>query len=142
MFGHCLSRIFCKNNPERKMIMHTILMNLYKGNLNLSERKPTDFPLRKYHSRECDKLRKRLEGTLNEEEQKLLDDLLEEQTSDNTYTDMESFIVGFRLATMLMVEVFHDIDNLFENKEQHLRHMLHRPFVDTPSAMNDFSDNE
>ena len=52
--------------------MHTILMNLYNGNLNLSGQKPTDFPLRKYHLRECDKLRKRLEGTLSKEEQKLL----------------------------------------------------------------------
>ena len=120
--------------------MHTILMNLYKRNLNLSERKPTDFPLRKYHSRECDKLRKRLEGTLSKEEQQLLNDLLEEQTADNTYTDVEAFIVGFRLATMLMVEVFHDKDDLLENKEMHLRHMIHRPYRGTPSAADDIED--
>ena len=122
--------------------MHTILMNLYNGNLNLSEREPTNFPLRKYHSRERDKLRKRLEGTLSKEEQKLFNDLLEEQTADNTYTDTEAFIVGFRLATMLMVEVFQDKDNLLENKEMYLRHMIHRPYHGTPSAADDFTDSE
>jgi hypothetical protein len=63
-------------------------MNLFTGNLNLSERPPTNFPLSKYHAREYEKLRKRLEGLLNEEGQNLLNDLLEEQTSENAYTDM------------------------------------------------------
>jgi hypothetical protein len=71
----------------------------------------------------------------------LLNDLLEEQASENAYTDMESFVTGFRLATMLMVEVFHDMDNLLENKEQYLRHLIHRPSRDTPSAMDDFTEN-
>jgi len=108
-------------------------MNLFTGNLNLAERPPTNFPLRKYHSKEYGKLRKQPEGLLSEEGQEALTELLDTHSGDNIYTDIEAFITGFRLATMLMVEVFHDKDDLLDNKEQYLRHMLHRPFRGTPS---------
>jgi len=102
-------------------------MNLFTGNLNLAERPPTDFPLRQYYSKEYDKLRKQLEGSLSDEENKLLNELLETETCDSMYSDMEAFATGFRLATLLMMEVFYDKDDLFDNKEQHLRHFIHRP---------------
>jgi len=119
--------------------MHSVLMNLFTGNLNLSERPPADFPLRKYYSKEYDKLRKQLENLLNDEGQEALSGLLDTYSGD-IYADIEAFITGFRLATMLMIEVFHDKDDLLDNKEQHLRHMLHRPFRGTPSPS--FCDDE
>ena len=65
---------------------------------------------------------------MNEEEQKLLNDLLEKENADSTYSDMDAFVIGFRLTALIMVEVFHDKDDLLHDKEQYLRHMLQHPF--------------
>jgi len=82
--------------------MQTILMNLFNDNLNLSSRKPTDFPLRRHYSKKSDKLKKQLDDLLNEEEQNLLEELIETSTSEGIYGDMDSFVSGFQLATLLM----------------------------------------
>ena len=74
---------------------------------------------------------------LDEDGQKLLDELLDTHLDCRSYSDYEAFINGFRFAAMLMVEVYHEGDNLLENKEQYLRHFLHRPFGGTPSPVED-----
>jgi len=131
---------FCKNNPERNMIMYQTLMNLYTGNLNFQKRTIKDFPLQKYHDKEYDKIKNKLDNMLNEEGQRLLNELLDTHIGCKNYSDYEAFINGFRFAAMLMVEVYYDEDNLLENKEQYLRHMLHRPFRGTPSPLEDLGD--
>ena len=79
---------------------------------------------------------------LNEDGRKLLDKLLEANSAENGYSDYDSFISGYRIATLLMVEVFHDKDNLLENREQYLRHLIHRPYKGTSSTMNDFFERK
>ena len=116
--------------------MYETLMNLFNGNFSPAERKSEELPLRKFHSKECDKLKKQLEASLNEDEKNLLTKLLDTHTIESTYTDMDAFITGFRMAALIMVDVFHDKDDLLDNKEQFLRHLLHRPFHGTPSPMD------
>jgi len=108
--------------------MYPTLMNLFTGNLDFHKRSIEDYPLQKYHDKEYDKLKKKLDSLLNEDGRDMLKELIETHGIKNIYSDMEAFINGFRIATMLMVEVYYDKENLLENKEQYLRHMLHRPF--------------
>ena len=119
-----------------------MLINLLNGNLDLNKRVIPEFPLQKYYQKECDILKKKLDNSLSEDGQKLLDELLDTNACESQYGNYDSFISGFRVATLLMVEVFHDKDNLLENREQHLRHLLHRPYRGTPSVMDDFAENE
>jgi hypothetical protein len=112
-------------------------MNLFNGNITPGEQKPLEYPMRRYYDREFNKLREQLCGSLNEEEQALLSKLLDTGTSENVYSDIDAFIHGFRLAALLMVEVFHEKDGLLDDREQYLRHLLHRPFVGTKSALDD-----
>ena len=124
------------------MIMYEMLINLFNGNLNLSEQQPIDFPLRKHYQREYDKLKKQIDGLLDEDGHELLNELLEANTSENGYSNYDSFISGYRIATLLMAEVFNDKDNLLENREQYLRHLMHRPYRGTPSVMDDFLEKK
>jgi hypothetical protein len=94
--------------------MYPMLTNLFNKNLNLSERTPIDFPLRKHHEKKCEKFKQQLEGVLDDDAKKLLKKIMEESNAESSYSDIDSFITGFRLATLLMVEVFHDKDNLIE----------------------------
>jgi len=118
------------NNFERNGIMYPTLMNLYMGNLNLAKLNTEDFPLQKYHEEEYDKIKEQLDKLLDDYGRKLLNELLDKHICGKSYSDTEAFINGFRIATMMMVEVYYDKDNLLETKEQYLRHMLHRPFYD------------
>jgi len=122
--------------------MYSTLMNLYTGNLDFQKRNIEDFPLQKHHQREYDKIKRQLDNQLNEDGRKLLNELLDTHMDCKSYSDHEAFINGFRIATMMMVEVYYDKHNLLEDKEQYLRHMLHRPFKGTPSVMDDLSDSE
>jgi len=108
--------------------MYSTLINLFNENINLTKRILPDFPLQQHYRNECDKLKQQLNSSLNEEEQLLLEELLETSAYEGTYNDYEAFIAGFRLASLLMVEVFHNQDHLLENKEQYLRHFIHRPY--------------
>ena len=119
--------------------MYETLINLYTGNLNLSKRL-THFPLQKYYEKEYEKLKNQLDSLLNEDGQKLLDRLLDVSTLESGNSSQDSFITGYRLATMLMVEVFQDKDKLLENREQFLRNLIHRPYHGTPSAIDDIED--
>ena len=122
--------------------MYPTLMNLYTGNLNLQKRNIKDFPLQKHHQKEYVKLKKQLDNLLDKNGQKLLSDLLEVSMLESGYSNYDSFIVGYRLATLLMVEVFQDKDKLLENREHYLRNLIHRPYHGTPSAADGFSDSE
>ena len=122
------------------MIMYPTLMNLYTGNLNFQNRNTKDFPLQKYHNKEYDKIKKQLENLLNEDGKELLNELLDTHIDGKSYSDSNAFIEGFRIATMMMVEVYYDKDNLLENKEQYLRHMSHRPFTGIRSPLDDLDD--
>ena len=119
--------------------MYETLINLYNGNLELT--KPlTNFPLQKHYQKEYGKLKKQLNSLLDEDGNKVLDSLLEVSSLENGYGDYDSFITGYRLATLLMVEVFQDKDKLLENREQFLRNLIHRPYHGTPSAADDLED--
>ena len=96
--------------------------------------------LQKFHSRECAKIKKQLDNQLNKEGKALLSELLDIHVNSSNYSDIEAFADGFRIATMLMTEVYYDKDNLLENKEQFLRHMLHRPLEGTPPPPYDNYD--
>ena len=122
--------------------MYTILMGLFTGNINIPNKPPSDFPLRRYYTQELDKLTKRLEDLLNDEEKELLTELLEMNLAEGGYSDMDSFINGFRLGSQLMVEVLHDKENFLVNKEQYLRHFIHCPYKGTSSAIDNFKENE
>lgn len=102
-------------------------MNLYAGNLNLTKQNIEDFPLQKHHEEEYDKIKEQLDKLLDDDGRELLNELLDNHVYGKDYRDTEAFISGFRVATMMMVEVYYDKDNLLEIKEQHLRHMLNRP---------------
>ena len=97
--------------------MYETLINLYNGNLDLT-RPLTTFPLQKHYQREYDKLKKQLNSLLNEDGQKLLGKLLDVSTLESGYSSYDSFIKGYRLATLPMMEVFQDKDKLLENREQ------------------------
>ena len=86
------------------------------------------------------KLKKQLNSLLNEDGNKLLERLLEVSSLEQGYNGYDSFIVGYRLATLLMVEVFQDKDKLLENREQFLRNLIHRPYHGTPSAVDDIEE--
>jgi len=122
--------------------MYSTLLNLFDGNFDFHKRKHEELPLEKYHSKEYDKIKKQLDNQLNEDGRKLLNELLDTHVDGSNYSDTEAFINGFRIATMLMVEVFYDKDSILDNKEQYLRHMLHRPFKGTPSPLDDLPKNE
>ena len=107
--------------------MYTILMNLFNGNLKLSERPPSDLPMSDYYAKEFGKLKKQFDSLLNEEGQELLGELLETSAFESHYNDMDSFATGFRFGALLMVEVFQDKDDLILDKEQHLRYLIRRP---------------
>ena len=119
--------------------MYSTLINLFNENLDLTKRVLPELPLQKHYQKECAKLKKQLTSSLNEEEQRLLEELLETNAYEGTYSDYEAFISGFRLAALLMVEVFHDKDNLLENKEQYLRHFIHCPYKGTPSTIDNLT---
>ena len=116
--------------------MNTILMSLFYGNIRPAEQNPSELPLQKYYSKEYDKLKERLDGLLNEDEQELLTELLDTKAAEDSYSDVNSFVYGFRLAASLMVEVLHDKDDLLYDREKYLRHLIHRPYVGTPSPMD------
>ena len=107
--------------------MYPMLINLFNGNIDFTKRTLSDFPLQKHYQKECDRLKEQLDGLLNEDGRELLEELMEANTSEGRYSDYDSFISGFRFATLLMVEVFHDKDGMLENKERYLRHFVHRP---------------
>ena len=119
--------------------MYETLINLYNGNLDLT--KPlTDFPLKKHYQKEYDELKKRLNNLLNEDGNKLLERLLEVNSLEIGYTNYDSFITGYRIATLLMVEVYQDKDKLLELREMYLRNLIHRPYHGTPSPLDDLKD--
>jgi len=99
-------------------------MNLFNGNIRPAERKPLDFPLREHYSKEFNKLKEQLDCLLNEDNKELLNNLLDMQLSETEYSDYSSFIFAFRLAALLMIEIFHDKDSLLYNKENHLQHNM------------------
>ena len=135
-------QVFCKITIRKDgFLMYSTLINLFNENLDLTKRVLPDFPLQQHYRKEYDKLKKQLNGSLNEEEQKLLEELLETSAYEGTYNDYEAFISGFRLAALLMVEVFHDKDSLLENKEQYLRHFIHCPFRGTSHAMSNLTED-
>ena len=119
--------------------MYETLINLYTGNLGLIKPQ-TNFPLKKHYQREYDKLKKQLNNLLNEDSNKLLEKLLEVSSLESGYSNYDSFITGYRIATLIMTEVYHNKDSLFENREQYLRHFIHRPYVGTPSPIDDLED--
>ena len=120
--------------------MYETLINLYNGNLNLSKRL-TSFPVQMHYEKEYRKLKNQLDSLLDEDGKKLLDKLLDVSNLESGYSSYDSFITGYRLATLLMVEVFQDKDKLLENREQYLRNLIHRPYHGTPSAADDFANN-
>ena len=122
--------------------MYPMLINLFNGNIDFTKRTLPDFPLQKHYQKECEKLKKHLDGLLNEDERELLEELLEAGASEGRYSDYDAFISGFRFAALLMVEVFHGKDNMLGNNEQYLRNFIHRPYRGTPSAMGNLAENE
>ena len=98
--------------------MYETLINLFNGTLKIGERQFTEFPLREHYQEEFDKLKKQLDNLLDEDGRELLDGLLEANTSENLYSNYDSFIAGYRIATLLMVEVYHNKDRLIKNREQ------------------------
>jgi len=133
-------QVFCEKIREDGFTMYPMLINLFNGNIDFAKRTLPDFPLQKHHQKEYDKLKKQLDGLLNEDGQELLEELLETSSSEGRYSDYDSFISGFRFAALLMMEVFHDKESMLENKEQYLRHFIHRPYRGTPSPLDDCKD--
>ena len=117
--------------------MYQTLMNLYTGNLDFQKKNIKDLPLQKYHDKEYDKIKDKLDNMLSEDGKRMLNELIDTHIDCRSYSDYEAFINGFRFATMLMVEVYHESDNQLEIKEKYLRHFLHRPFAGTPSPLED-----
>ena len=122
--------------------MYSMLINLFNGNIDFTKRTLPDFPLQKYHQKEYGKLKKQLDSLLNEDGQELLEELLETSASEGRYSDYDAFISGFRFAALLMVEVFHDKDNMLGNNEQYLRNFIHRPYEGTPSAVDNLAEDK
>ena len=87
--------------------MNSILVDLYTGNLNISEREPLSSPLRKLYLKEYNKLKEQFDCLLNEKEKLLLNELLEAKNSEMGVSDIGAFISGFRLAVLLMIEVLY-----------------------------------
>ena len=108
--------------------MYKILINLFNGNIRPSEIKPTKYPQQKFYQEEYRKLEKQLSSFLNEENVQLLNKLLEAKTAADSYQDVDAFVNGFRLGSLMMVDVFRDEDDLLENREQYLRQLIHRPY--------------
>ena len=135
MFVYAFSR-HSAQKLEGKINMYQTLMNLYYGNLDFQKRTREQLPLEQYHSKEYDRIKNHLETMLDEDGKKLLNELLDAHVDGSDGSSIDAFTKGFRVATMLMVEVYYDNDNLLENKEQYLRNFLHRPFVATPSTLD------
>ena len=111
--------------------MHKILMNLFTGNIRPAEMKPSTCPLHQFYKKVYAELEKQLCSSLNEEESELLAKLLEAKNAVNAYGDTDTFINGFQLGALMMVDVFRDEDNLLDNTEQYLRRLIHRPYHGT-----------
>lgn len=118
-------------------MMYSTIQNLYNGNLNFQSSTLEKPPLEKYYDKEFERIKSQLEGELDNNGRALLNALLEHSPIASSHSNVDSFIKGFRFATMLTVEVFHDKDNLLESKERFLRQMLHRPFADTQTAQGE-----
>ena len=61
---------------------------------------------------------------LDKDGNEMLEELLEIKSLENGCINYDSFITGYRLATLLMVEVFQDKDSLLENREQYFRDLV------------------
>ena len=109
-------------------------MNLYNGNIDFQKRTIDQLPIEKYHDEEYDKIKNHLDELLDDDGRKLLNELLDIHVNGSDCSSIDAFTKGFRVATMLMVEVYYDNDNLLESKEQYLRNFLHRPFGGTAST--------
>ena len=67
--------------------MSKILANLFQNNLNPSEKKPTEHPLRKHYQKECLELESQLNEILDEKGKELLAKLLESDSAENCYVE-------------------------------------------------------
>ncbi len=95
--------------------MNSILEEFAKGNIS---------PEPRFYSKDCDYGRKMKElcdiqeellASLNEEQKKLLIDLNAVQDQICSLSSIDKFIYGYRLGTLMTMEVFSDKENLLAN---------------------------
>lgn len=91
--------------------MQKILEAFANGELRVEADIEKRSPEHQKISKHCDELEKEVREKLeDEEEQKLFDELMEAVMYESSYYAQERFIRGFRLGTLMNMEVFSDPD--------------------------------
>lgn len=100
------------------MIMQTILTAIAEGNLRMGmERMEHNSELEDAMNRVC-RLEEELSATLNDSEKELLEKLDDSQSEVNQSDSQQSFINGFRLGALVIMEVFAGRDGLVLGNEE------------------------
>lgn len=100
------------------MKMQTILTAIAEGNLRMGmERMEHNSELEDAMNRVC-RLEKELSATLNDSEKELLEKLDDSQSEVNQSDSQQSFINGFRLGALVIMEVFAGRDGLVLGNEE------------------------
>ena len=82
-----------------------VIEELWYGNLKMCEREvPKDSPLRKSMN-QASKAEEKLEETLNEEQRKLLEALMDDHMTLTADLECDAFTRGVRLGARMMMEI-------------------------------------
>lgn len=90
---------------ERRRNMKTILHELYEGKLYPEERTVSKDPEYRPLNRKISDMISIWKGKLSEEDYRQLEDLLDLHSASSTMENTESFVCGFKLGALVMMEV-------------------------------------
>ncbi len=92
--------------------MKSIINELWYGNIDPLEGGLFNKPIFKEHLHNIGQSREALEKTLNEEQTKALEKLMEQHNQLDSVTEEAIFACGFRLGAKIMLEMLMDTEKL------------------------------
>jgi hypothetical protein len=98
-----------------------MLEQLYDGNVGPAHMTPYETERGKYYTEKAKKLEAELEKQLDDQGRKLLRKLQEARNAAYTDSSHGDFIHGFKMATMIMTEVFVDRESEMRRAEFYWR---------------------
>ena len=101
-----------------------MLEQLYNGNVGPAHMPPYETESSKYYSEKADRLEEQLEELLDEQGRKLLRKMLEMKNASSCALTYGCFSHGFKMATLIMTEVFMDKESEILDKDLYWRSRL------------------
>lgn len=99
-------------------MMQTILSAIAEGNLRMGTEAVEHDPVLENAMKRVCRLEEKLAETLNDSEKELLEKMNDSQTEVNERNLQQSFINGFRLGALMIMEVFAGRDGLVLGNEE------------------------